>query len=233
MQAPPYLKDSGYWYSSIDNSMIGWVDDFTEYEYTPVHETITKSEFIDRVMDMHSKYPMVDGKSTPERELNPVPLTDQEVLDLVTNWYDYFVNLNQHIPTSPSQTEFEALKEKKKEEAFNAMMKRMENASVDVKIASAGNANLKFGCDKITQENIIAFNVAVSRNNPSADNVLWMPKGGTTPTTLTKNELGEINDAILTKKEEYYQNYFTHKAAIMSMIDYEELVNYDYTTGYE
>ena len=125
----------------------------------------------------------------------------------------------------------DALKVERVNEAFNKMELFLEDAFVEVPIDSM-NASLPFGCDKVTQENIMGINTAINGGIPVPNPTYWTPKGHSTPVQVTHTELKLIGGAILDKKNEYYQQYFIHKAVIMNAVDYNAILLYDYSTGY-
>lgn len=228
MTAPEYIKDGGYWGNPDDQTMIGWVEDDPEYGFDESQvEVISKTDFVEEQVALIESFPFT--RTGPGE--TPVEVTEADYRTELETFYDDYVTSNRVIPQSPTQKQLDALKKKKQAEAFAAMTKKLEDAVVEVPIASAA-ANLQFGCDKTTQDNIIGVNAAIARNVPVGNTVSWMPKGQTTPADLTQNELAAVGGALLNKKEEYYNVYFTHKAAIYSANDYATIINLDVTTGY-
>lgn len=138
-------------------------------------------------------------------------------------------------PPAPVYTEEDiiAVQELRILDAFKYMETKLEAATVQVPISSANNANRPFGCDQTTQDNIVGVNVAIAVNIPVSDPTYWTPKGYPFPILVTHAELANIGGAILNKKNELYQVYFTHKAAIMMTSDYNEIMTYNVTTGYD
>lgn len=223
MTAPEYIKDGGHMGNSNDYTLIGWTEDDPEYGFDESQvEVISKTDFVEDQVSQIESFPF---------QRLGVEVTEAEYRTAMETWYDNYVTQNRVIPQSPTQKQLDALKKKKQAEAFAAMSKKLEDAVVEVPIASAA-ANLQFGCDKTTQDNIIGVNAAIARNVPVGNTVSWMPKGQTTPANLTQNELAAVGGALLNKKEEYYNVYFTHKAAIYSANDYATIINLDVTTGY-
>lgn len=123
------------------------------------------------------------------------------------------------------------LQTKKALAAFAFMETKLELATTQVPIASA-NAVCNFGCDRVTQENIIGINVAIAVGIPVPNPTQWTPKGYPFPIAVTHTELAYIGGAILNKKNELYTIYFNHKANILMTSDYDTIAAYDVTTGY-
>lgn len=224
--APPYITDGGHWLNQTDNTLIGWMEDNPEFYFDADEVTVvSRTNFVNYLLERHASEPITNGDDPP------VELTEQEVVTMAGAWYDNYVNENRVIPPSPTPEQLTSLKRKKQSEAFAVMTEKLDNATVEVPIASAGS-NCLFGCDKTTQDNIIGINTAISRNVPVANAVGWMPKGQTTPVMVDHTELAMIGGALLNKKEEYYNVYFTHKAAIFAANDYATIINYDVSSGY-
>lgn len=107
---PIGITDSGYYYSPIDNTFLGWLDTKDSEYYMGKSATavpITKLDAISRVLDIHHQYPFMkpDENLGFSGEANLVPYTDQEVEDEVATWYDGLWNKNMgvttgYIPTS-------------------------------------------------------------------------------------------------------------------------------------
>lgn len=136
-------------------------------------------------------------------------------------------------PFVPTPDDIVRAQESKILAALTHMEGVLELSTVQVPIESANNANRPFGCDQTTQDNIVGVNVAIAVNIPVSDPTYWTPKGYPFPILVTHAELANIGGAILNKKNELYQVYFTHKAAIMMTSDYNEIMTYNVTTGYD
>lgn len=129
-------------------------------------------------------------------------------------------------PVIPSLEETQA---RKLESTWNYMKSAYEQAIVTVDI---GANTYAFGCDQETRDNIIGINTAIAVGVAVPNPRNWMPKGEVVPISVTHTDLANIGAAILAKKDEYFQVYFTHKAAILTETDAATLLDYDEITGY-
>lgn len=220
---PISIKSGGYW--PENDTLIGWSDTILDSEiYSAQIKVLSKSEFLERQLRIHSLTPFKN--ITNQETLEGVDMTELEVIDTFSQWFDNFVQENFVASSS-----IETLKTDVLNRAFLALERKIETASVNVFISSI-NTNCPFGCDKTTQDNIIGINVAISRGVNVPNPTYWTPKGYTDPVTITHTELAEIGGAIFNKKNEMYGIYFAHKSSIISSSDPLYVAQYDYTEGY-
>ena len=230
-------------YSSVDNTNIGWIPDRGEKYYIPKDQftILTKQDYVDRQLEIHSKFPFlkpapgyenIDPLETPEPvEILTQEKTIEEVISEAEEWYD-------NICTEKTQNyaitaeDLERLKKDKVKQAFEKLQEKLENAVIEVSISSKG-ANTTFGCDRVTEENILGVSTAIVANVSLPQPIKWASKGSTVPTTVTNQEILDIGAAILDKKNQYYQVYFNHKENILLLNTYDSIVRYDHSTGYE
>jgi len=231
MQAPPYIKDGGHWYSPKDNTMIGWYDHSTEYEKPSNLREMSKSEFRKRILQSHSENPFTErGEGSPNED--STEMTTEQVIQMADDWYEDFFTKNNVIPAN-HESEAAILNAQmfKIAEAFLYMESMVSEATVMIPIASE-DLSCPFGCDEVTQKNIIGINTAIASDIPIPNPTYWTPKGYPFPIEVSHMELKMIGGAILDKQNEYYGVYFYHKANIMMSSDYNTIMRYDYTTGY-
>jgi len=231
---PPDVEDGGVWPHPLDKTMVGWVDDFPKWDMSifPEWPILSKQDFVDRALEIHSIVPYVDRvHGTEEREdetLSVTEWTTDEVVSRAEAWYDQFVSDHSDtIPDSLDDYSLGVLKKKKIRQAFKCLSDKLDNMTVDHDV-SAANGTVSFGCDSTTIENI------TTKNSVAANSVNWVPKGMTNPVQLSKIELKNISEKLLNKREAAYGQYFTHKKAIMEMsnTDIKALSNYDFGNGY-
>lgn len=94
-QVPEFIGDRGHWMNSADNTFIGWVDDNPNYYVPSTLHTLTKEQFVTRLLTMHAAAPFTnnaDGVENPEEEVTN--MTDAEVTTMAETWYDNFVEQN-------------------------------------------------------------------------------------------------------------------------------------------
>lgn len=115
-------------------------------------------------------------------------------------------------------------------QAFHYMNNLLEESTVYVDISSG--ANTPFGCDTFSRENIIGINTAISIGLPVPNPRAWTPKGSLTPVDVTHQDFAIIGGAMIQKKDDLYQVYANHKSAIKALQTVEDVLSYDYTTGY-
>lgn len=227
---PEYIKSGGYFLDPDNGTMIGWYSKKNiNFEYDGQKDIIeiTLNQMIDRQLEIHQRYPMLlalEGDGMANRVM-----TEQEVIDTVTNWYN--TTLLENIPANPTAENLAEVKSDKLKQAFVYMEKMLDKEVVSLPIASVG-ANCMFGCDKTTQENIIGINTAIARNVNIPNPTYWTPKNSGEAVVVTHDELATIGGSILVKKNDYYAVYFVHKSNIINATDYEYVVRYDFTTGY-
>lgn len=116
---PIGITDSGFYYSPIDNTFLGWLDTRETEYYMGKSATavpITKLDAIDRVLNIHHHYPYMkpDQDLGFSGEANLVPFTDQEVSDQVSEWYDELWNKNMNVTTGYIPTSAEVNDEREK-----------------------------------------------------------------------------------------------------------------------
>ena len=51
---PEFIGDRGHWQSPIDKSYIGWIDDARDYYVPDTVTTLTKAEFVTRLLTIHN-----------------------------------------------------------------------------------------------------------------------------------------------------------------------------------
>lgn len=227
---PEFIIDGGYWPSPIDFTIIGWYNDEPgEFvlEGQPEFVEMTKSQLISRMLAIHNVYPMMKNIDIfLEPSITPEPLTENEISQMISVWYDDTCARNVSVTSDINR-----LKSKKLAQAFKFLEKKIEDAVVEVAIASTGQTH-PFGCDRITQENIIGINTAIARNIAIPNPTYWTPKGSPAPITVTHDELAAVGAAILNKKNDLYMIYFGHKSNIMSQTDPVEVAKYDFAIGF-
>lgn len=231
---PSSIKNGGYMLNGHDNTLIGWSDEILSYEVQNAKiRVLTKSDLANRQLSIHQKTPIFwpEPYSSLEtyEEKEKIVMTEQEVIDDAYSWYDAFVDEN--CKPSTNVEELNLHKNNIISRAFAKMESKIENSVVDILIESQ-NDTCPFGCDKITQENIIGINVAIARNINVSNPTLWTPKGYFSPVEVTHDELATIGGQILNKKNDMYNVYFIHKSNIMSINNSFDLEKYDYSTGY-
>ena len=89
-RAPEWVDDGGYWQNPADNTMVGWVLPESDREFY-VPDTVTelsRAEFIARSQAIHAAAPMT--KMNNDLSLDPVVMTDAEVVTEAGTWYDSF-----------------------------------------------------------------------------------------------------------------------------------------------
>lgn len=211
LTTPSFIKNGGQMFSPIDETLIGWTYNEKEVKYAlpSTARVLTRQMFIDRHLTIFSE-------SDPE-----------EVTAQATNWYDTFVTENVEKLTA----DLADVKKQRIQEAFSVLESKLNNAVVNVEIASSGNEE-PFGCDSTTQNNIIGINAAIAVGVSVPNPMYWTPKGSTTPVAVTHQELADIGSALLNKKNDLYQVYFVHKANINNCTTLDEVYKYDYSLNY-
>lgn len=238
MWTPPWLKDGGHHYSPIDQSLIGWSLEPEEVSYFIPKEfkRLCRGEFIKRQLHINDLNPARKFIGDPRKGLdfggltdNPddyVLVTQQEIIDEAGQWYDnYVTEMAQSLP----QYAIDRLKKETIQNAFKYLESVVEDSIV---IVSISGQNQTFGTDKVTQDNIVGINTAISVGIDVSNPTMWTPKGSVTPVPVTHQELAAIGGAILNKKDELYQVYFTHKSAINNLVETVDILKYDYSGGY-
>jgi len=89
---PPYIKDVGHWHNSSDETYIGWVDDSRDYWVPDTIDSLTKTEFINRQLDIHTNVAQYLNEDDPDVE--PTAMSNAEVTTYFGTWYDDFVTKN-------------------------------------------------------------------------------------------------------------------------------------------
>lgn len=92
-KVPEWVGDRGHWMSPIDSSFIGWVDDTRDYYVPDSVISLTKEEFVQRQLTIHASHPF-NRMDEASPEVEPVPMTDEEVRTMSEQWYDSFVTKN-------------------------------------------------------------------------------------------------------------------------------------------
>jgi hypothetical protein len=95
-QVPEFVGDRGHWYSPIDSTYIGWVDDSRDYYVPDTVLTLTKAQLVARQLLVHAEYPMRKPETVEHMQNNTKPdvMTEAEVTAQVEEWYDAFVTSN-------------------------------------------------------------------------------------------------------------------------------------------
>jgi hypothetical protein len=97
-QVPEFVGDRGHWYSSVDHTFIGWVDDNRDYYVPDTIVYLTREQFIARQLAIHAVVPWTKFKDEKEN-FNPgaekIDFTIEEVTAISGTWYDGFVAANQ------------------------------------------------------------------------------------------------------------------------------------------
>lgn len=90
-QVPGYIRDRGYWHNPSDNTYIGWIKENRDYWVPDTIVFLTKEQFLQRQLAIHSAFPMKKGEIFNNTQTD---MTVEEVTDLANTWYDYFVAEN-------------------------------------------------------------------------------------------------------------------------------------------
>lgn len=91
-EIPGWVGDRGHWFSSADNTYIGWVDDVRDYYVPDTVVSLSKADLVTRQLAIHATSPFTTTQEDPSAE--PVAMTDAEVTAMVEAWYDDFVAKN-------------------------------------------------------------------------------------------------------------------------------------------
>lgn len=91
-EIPGWVGDRGHWMSPIDSSFIGWVDDNRDYYVPDTVVTLTKQDLITRQLAIHAIQPFT--KERTDFQNPPEQMTEQEVSDMISVWYDDFILKN-------------------------------------------------------------------------------------------------------------------------------------------
>jgi len=89
---PDFVGDRGHHMSPIDGSLIGWVDDVRDYYVPDSIVTLTKEQFVARQLAIHQQQSFM--KPTTEPGVEPIQMTNEEVVLASESWYDDFVAKN-------------------------------------------------------------------------------------------------------------------------------------------
>ena len=95
LAAPLWIKEGGYHQSPIDNTMVGWIDSDREYYVPDTVIELSKTNFINRQLAIHSKMPFQKEDMEDSARLNgedPEMIYSAEVIKNAGSWYDYFIN---------------------------------------------------------------------------------------------------------------------------------------------
>lgn len=89
---PPWVENPGHFPDPDDNTYIGYTPNEADREYW-VPDTVTnytQSELVDYVLDLHSRYPMLndpaDGSGIIDPDNPPSAMTNDEVTEFVNAW---------------------------------------------------------------------------------------------------------------------------------------------------
>lgn len=82
MRAPSWVEDGGYFRDPDNFTMVGWTpaEGVREYYVPDTVLKLTLEQLVARVLDINSRYPM--------KNMDDVVLTDEEVIAMVTAWYN-------------------------------------------------------------------------------------------------------------------------------------------------
>lgn len=89
---PGFVGDRGHLLNSIDNSLIGWVQDVRDFYVPDSIVTLTKEKLIERQLAIHAVHPF--QKPTNEESESTTDMTIEEVTTHFGEWYDWFVFKN-------------------------------------------------------------------------------------------------------------------------------------------
>jgi len=107
---PGFISDRGYFYNPIDHTYLGWINDVRDFYVPDTIIFLTKQDVIDRALRIHAVEPYKTQDAVPnpqgipmyDENGNPIPLreyTEEEVVSLMSGWYDGFVEKNSNPPT--------------------------------------------------------------------------------------------------------------------------------------
>lgn len=95
-EIPSRITDGGYYFSPIDNTLLGWYDSSESEFFVDTSDSIvkvTKQNIIDRALAIHVEYPFRrDIPMKNEDVESSVILTNEEVVEYIGNWCDTFYN---------------------------------------------------------------------------------------------------------------------------------------------
>jgi hypothetical protein len=93
---PSFIIDPGHWHRLSDHTMVGWIDDNRTYYVPDTIVVLTKEQFAQRALAMHSEIPLkkTDGEPILDEAGTPTnyrDMTEAEVVEEANLWYDKFV----------------------------------------------------------------------------------------------------------------------------------------------
>lgn len=88
---PTFIIDGGHWWSPIDFTMVGWIEDVRDYYVPDTLVILTKEQFVTRTLAIHAVSPFMnnDGGLNMNPE-NNTPMTDEQVTEMANEWWDKF-----------------------------------------------------------------------------------------------------------------------------------------------
>lgn len=92
LEVPGFISDRGHWLNSANHTYVGWVSDTREFYVPDTIVTLTKEEFVARLIAIHGVNAYTTMGETPAAD--PVAMTDAEVTAMAETWYDDFVAKN-------------------------------------------------------------------------------------------------------------------------------------------
>lgn len=112
---PAGIIEGGYHFSPIDNTLLGWYDASNHEYYIPISDSVvkmTKQNVIDRALEINQQYPMIKSSDS---SAEPVAMTEQEIIDLMSDWCDDIYNRNSGSTTGyvPSNEEVNEERERR------------------------------------------------------------------------------------------------------------------------
>jgi len=93
-EIPGFIRGSADFFNPADNTYVGWVADNRDYYLPDTVLVLTKESFAQRMVTMHQINPMKNFPTTNENgeEVEGTIMTDEEVIAMANEKYDYIVN---------------------------------------------------------------------------------------------------------------------------------------------
>lgn len=81
MVTPYWVKDGGYFQDPDNHTLVGWTPNKPgrEFKIPDSVLTLTQDAFVSRILDIHSRYPMLDEDRNA--------LTQEAVTEIAVSWY--------------------------------------------------------------------------------------------------------------------------------------------------
>lgn len=92
---PNFVGDRGHWYSPIDHTYIGWIEESPDHYVPDTIVYLTKEQFITRALAIHAVQP-IHGNNE-EIIGGGAELTNEEVQTMASLWFDEFVTKNSAV----------------------------------------------------------------------------------------------------------------------------------------